>query len=91
MEVTFNGTAQAVTNPRVQRLVLPDQTDAPGYPKAMTFLKSGTYILEVVLTEIGNYTAILQAEFGTETIEAIENFVIEKPFGYPKIEVASDA
>jgi hypothetical protein len=57
----------------------------------MTALKNGTYIFETSeFTTIGNYTAIIQAEVGGETIEEIEPFIIEKPFGFPRIRVATD-
>lgn len=89
-EVLLNGKALAVANPRVQRLVLPDGTDMPGFPRPMFALKPGSYILELSLHTIGNYTVILQAEFGSETIENMESFLIEKPFGYPTINAATD-
>ena len=90
LEVILNGKAIAVNNARVQRLVLPNGTDATGFPQLMTRLKDGTYIYEFYVNVIGNYTAILQAEFGQDTIEQIEPFVVEKPWGYPRIEVATD-
>lgn len=90
LEITVNGEAIAVANPRVQRIILPDGTDAPGYPQYMETIKTGTYMLETIFTKIGSYIAILQAELGNKTIEDIAEFVVEKPFGYPKIEVACD-
>ena len=90
LEVLANGKALAVANARVQRLVLPDGTDDSRFPQAMVTLKNGTYILEEVFNDVGNYTAILQAEFGGDTIEEIESFIIEKPFGIPRIEIATD-
>ena len=90
LEITINGEAVAVANPRVQRIILPDGTDASGYPKYMSVVKTGTYVLETVFDKIGNYTAILQAELGNNTIEQIAEFVVEKPFGYPRIEIACD-
>jgi hypothetical protein len=89
-EVLLNGKALAIGNPRVQRLVLPDGTDMPGFPQPMYALKPGSYILELSLRTIGNYTVIMQGEFGSETIEDMEDFVIERPFGYPSINAATD-
>ncbi len=91
LEVTLNGTATAVSNPRVQRLILPGGTDAVGFPIAMQTIKTGVYFYETTqFVTIGNYTAILQAELGANTLEVVESFVIEKPFGTPRIELASD-
>ncbi len=90
LEITINGVATAVGNPRVQRMVLPDGSSMPGFPKSMVTIKTGTYMLEIVLTTIGSYVAILQAEYGNNTIEDIAEFTIERPWGFPKIEVASD-
>jgi len=90
LEITINGEAIAIVDPRVERIVLPDGTDAPGYPKPMQTIKSGTYMLETIFNTIGNYTAILQGELGNRTIEQIAEFVVEKPFGYPRIEIACD-
>lgn len=91
LEVTLNGIAISVANPRVQRLVLPGGTDAAGFPAAMTEVKTGTYVYETTaFSTIGNYLAILQGELGTDTIECIVVFVIEKPFGQPRIEIACD-
>ena len=90
LEITINGEAISVANPRVQQIILPDGTNAPGFPRTMETIKIGTYMLETVFTKIGNYIAILQAEFGNKTIEDIAEFVVEKPFGYPRIEIACD-
>jgi len=90
LEVTLNGRAIAISNPRVQRLIGPSGADLSGFPMTMTALKTGTYMLELILTTLGNYTAILQGELGNDTIEEIETFVIEKPFGLPRIEIATD-
>ena len=90
LEVTLNGVPIAVSDPRVQRIILPNGADAPGYPVSMSTVKTGTYFLEVSFITIGNYLAILQAEFGTDTIEEIESFIIEKPFGLPRIQIACD-
>ena len=90
LEVTLNGIPIAVTNPRLQQLVLPDGTSASGFPQTMTRLKDGTYMYEFVATIVGNYIAIIQAELGSNTIEQIEPFVVGKPFGFPRIEVATD-
>lgn len=90
LEVTLNGVPIAVSDPRVQRIILPNGTDASGYPVAMSTVKTGTYFLEVSFTTIGNYLVILQAELGTDTIEEIESFIIEKPFGLPRIQIACD-
>lgn len=90
LEITVNGEAIAVANPRVQSILLPDGSYAPGYPQSMITIKTGTYILETIFTKIGNYTAVLQAELGNKTIEDIAEFVVEKPFGYPRIEIACD-
>ena len=91
LEVTLNGVAVSVSDPRVERLVLPDGTNAAGFPATMTPLKDGTYIYETnTFITIGNYTAIIQAELGGSTIECLAMFVIEKPFGFPRIEVACD-
>lgn len=57
----------------------------------MTTIKAGTYIYETTsFTTIGNYTAILDANLGSDMIECIVVFVIEKPFGAPRIEIACD-
>ena len=90
LEITINGVATAVANPRVQRIVLPDGTSAPGYPQTMSTIKTGTYMYETIFNTIGNYTAILQAEFGNSTIEQIAEFVVEKPYGYPRIEIHTE-
>jgi len=90
LEITINGEAISVVNPRVQRIVLPDGTDASGYPRPMITIKVGTYMLETIFDKIGNYIAILQAELGNKTIEQIAEFVVEKPFGLPRIEIACD-
>jgi len=90
LEIIINGEPIAVANPRVQKIVMPDGTDAPGYPQNMSTVKAGTYIYETVFTTIGNYTAILQAELGNSTIEQIAEFVVERPFGYPRISIACD-
>jgi len=90
LEIVVNGVATPVANPRVQRIIQPNGTDLAGYPKNMSTVKSGTYVLETVFNIIGNYTAILQAELGNSTIEQIAEFVVEKPFGFPKIEIACD-
>lgn len=89
-EVTLNGKALAIGNPRVQRLVLPDLTDMPGFPRPMYALKPGSYVLELPLHMIGNYTIIMQGEYGSETIEDMEAFVVERPFGFPSINAATD-
>lgn len=91
LEVTLNGKAYAVSNPRVQRLILPSGMDASGFPATMTALKDGTYIYEFTANYLGSYLAIINAEVGTDTIEQIEPFVVESPFGYPRIEVATDS
>lgn len=90
LEVVVNGVAIDVLNPRVQRLIIPNGTDHPSFPLAMTTIKTGTYITDIVLTVVGSYIAIIQAELGSATIEQIGEFVVEKPFGYPRIEVATD-
>lgn len=89
-EVTLNGKPFAITDPRVQQLVLPNGTNMPGFPMAMSTLKTGSYMLELSLHTIGNYIAIMQGEFGGETIEDMESFVIEKTYGYPSINAATD-
>ena len=89
-ETTLNGIPIEVTNPRVQRIIQPNGTDIASYPRSMFRLKIGTYMLETSFSVIGNYTAIMQAEYGGNTIENISEFVVERPFGYPRIEVASD-
>lgn len=89
LAVTLDGKALAVDSPRVHRLVIPNKTDAPGYPKAMTELEPGVYCLEVQLFQTGNYTAIIRAELTSgETIEDIEPFVVEAAEGFPRIECA---
>ena len=89
--VTVNGDTVDVDSPRVERILLPNQTDAPGFPRDMTRIQEGTYILEVSeFDTIGNYTVIEKAELGSSTIECIVVFVIEKPFGQPRIEIACD-
>jgi hypothetical protein len=85
-EVVLNGVAVEVADPRVERIVQPDGTDLVGYPRSMFRLKKGTYMLETSFEIIGSYTAIMQGEYGNKTIETIAEFVVEKPFGYPKIE-----
>jgi hypothetical protein len=91
LEVTLNGAPIAVINARVQKLILPDGTSAAGFPASMTTIKDGTYIYETTsLKTIGNYTAILDANLGSDIIECIVVFVIEKPFGAPRIEIACD-
>lgn len=90
LEITVNGVATSVANPRVYRIIGPDKIDVPGFPQGMTTIKSGTYCFEIRLTKIGSYIAILQAEYGNATIEQIAEFVIEKPFGFPRIEIATD-
>lgn len=89
--VTVNGDTVDVANPRVERIILPNQTDATGFPRPMIRVQEGTYILEVSeFNTIGNYTVIERAELGSSTIECIVVFVIEKPFGNPRIEIAYD-
>lgn len=89
LAVTLDGKALAVSSPRVHRLVIPDQTDAAGYPKSMTEVEPGVYILEVQLFQTGNYTAVIRAELtGGDTIEDIEAFVVEPADGFPRIECA---
>lgn len=91
LEVTLDGSPVPVGNPRVQQVVLPNGTNASGFPAAMTAVKIGTYIYETTaFTTIGNYTAIVQAELGSNLLECIVAFVIEKPFGAPRIEIACD-
>ena len=91
LEVTLNGVPIVVANPRVQQVVLPNGTNAVGFPASMTTVNAGTYYYETsAFTTIGNYTAILQADFGGNVIECIVVFVIEKPFGAPRIEIACD-
>ena len=46
---------------------------------------------EFYVFTVGNYTAIVQAEIGTETIEEMQPFIVEKPHGYPTITVATDS
>ncbi len=89
-EIVVNGVATDVTDARIERIVIPDGTYASGYPRSMYKESTGTYILETSFTTIGNYTAILQAEDGNDTIENIAEFVVEKPFGFPSINVATD-
>jgi hypothetical protein len=86
LAVTLDGKALPVANPRVQRLILPDQTDASGYPKAMTEAEPGVYYLEVQLFQIGNYLAVIRAELDGTTLEGIEPFNVQQPFGFPRIE-----
>lgn len=89
-ETVVNGVATEVANPRIEFIIQPNGTNLPNYPRPMYRVKKGTYTLETVFTTIGNYTAVLQAEYGNETIENIAEFVVEKPFGFPRIEVACD-
>lgn len=91
LEVVVNGVAVEVVNPRVQRIVGPDGNDLPNYPRSMFRVKKGTYLLETQFTTIGNYTAILQAQYGNDIIEQIAEFVVEKPFGLPRIEIATNS
>lgn len=88
LAVTLDGKVIAVASPRVHRLVIPDKTDATGYPKSMTELEPGVYCLEVQLFQTGNYTAIIRAELNGDTLEDIEPFVVEPPAGFPRIECA---
>lgn len=91
LEVTLNGAPIVVANPRITQIILPDGTNAPGFPVVMTTVNAGTHYYEInTFTTIGNYTAILQADFGGSVIECIVVFVIEKPFGAPRIEIACD-
>lgn len=89
-EVVVNGVPVEVSNPRIYRIVQPNGTDIVGYPRNMFRIKKGTYMLETSFSVIGNYTAIMQAEYGNDTIENIAEFVVERPFGYPRIEIACD-
>jgi len=89
-EVLISGIPVEVINPRVQRIIQPNGTDVVGYPRSMFKIKDGTYMLETSFSVIGNYTAIMQAEYGSDTFENIAEFVVEKPFGYPQISVACD-
>lgn len=89
--ITINGAPTDVANARVERIILPNNTDAVGFPRNMVRVQTGTYILEVQEFEtIGNYTVIEKAELGGTTIECIVVFVIEKPFGQPRIAIACD-
>ena len=90
LEIKLNGTPIAGANPRVQRIIMPNGQDIPGYPRPMFAVKTGTYMLETSFSMVGNYTAFLQAEVGSSTMEQIAEFVVERPYGYPRIEVASD-
>jgi hypothetical protein len=90
-EVVVNGVPTEVASPRIQRIIQPNGTDIAGYPRSMFRVKEGTYMLETAFLVIGNYTAIMQGEYGNNTIENIAEFVVEKPFGFPRIEVASDS
>ena len=89
-EVVLNGVPVEVANPRIQRIIQPNGTDIAGYPRPMYRVKKGTYMLETSFAIIGNYTAVMQAEYGNKTIENIAEFVVERPFGYPRIEAACD-
>lgn len=89
-EIVVNGEPVEVANARIERIVQPDGTDLQGYPRSMFKIKKGTYMLETSFDKVGNYTAIMQAEYGNKTIENIAEFVVEKPFGYPQISVAYD-
>ena len=91
LEVLLNGKPISVDNPRIQRLILPNGSDAVGFPQTMLRIKDGTYMYEFYVHIIGNYTAIIQAEIGIDTIEQIEPFIVEKPWGFPKIEIASNS
>jgi len=91
LAVTLDGKALAVANPRIQRLILPDHTDAPGYPAAMSEAEPGVYYLERQLFVIGNYTAIIRCELDASTLEGIESFNVQQPFGFPRIERACDS
>lgn len=95
--ISINGTPTDVSSPRVQRLILPDQSNASGFPKTMTALSTGLYFLEITgLLTIGNYTAVLQGELTdpqtseVRTVEELAEFIIEKPFGFPRIQIACD-
>jgi hypothetical protein len=90
LAVTLDGKALAVANARVERLIMPDRTDAPGYPAAMMSAEPGVYYLERQLFVIGNYTAIIRCELNGDTLEGIESFHVQQPFGFPRIERACD-
>ena len=89
-EIVLNGVPVRVANPRIERIIQPNGTNLPGYPRPMSVVKDGTYLLETSFSVIGNYTAIMQGEYGNNTIENIAEFVVERPFGMPRIEVACD-
>jgi len=86
LAVTLDGKALPVANPRVHRLILPDQTDAPGYPQPMVEAEPGVYYLEVQLFQIGNYLVVIRSELNGSTLEGIESFHVQQPFGFPRIE-----
>ena len=89
-EVVLNGVPIEIINPRIERIIQPNGTDLIGYPRPMFRIKIGTYMLETSFNIVGNYTAIMQAEYNANSIENIAEFVVEKPFGFPSISVASN-
>ena len=89
-EIAVNGVPTDVVNPRVERILAPDRSYVPGYPRPMYRESKGTYILETSFNVIGSYTAILQAKYGNDTIEDLAEFVVERPFGFPKIEISTN-
>jgi len=88
LAVTLDGETIAVGNPRVHRLIGPDQNDVQGFPQAMQTASTGIYYYEIQFFQTGNYTAIFRAELGGSTLEDIEPFVVEPPDGFPRIECA---
>jgi len=89
-EILLNAVPVDVVDARIQRIIMPDQTDMPNFPRPMYKVKKGLHILETVFNIAVNYTAILQAEYGNDTIETISEFVVEKAFGFPVIEISTN-
>lgn len=85
LEIVLDGQPVAVNNPRVQSLILPDRTFSTLFPQSMSRIKDGTYIYEFTTNIVGNYTAILQAEYNNTTIEQIETIIVGKLSFHPQI------
>jgi hypothetical protein len=89
LEVLSNGgTPTPVGNPVITRVIGPDGTDVPGYPKPMEEVQYAIYIMEDVYYDVGPYTCVINATFSNDILEQIGEFMVQtRQFGYPKIEV----
>ena len=88
LSVTMDGVSLPVENPRIDRLIAPNGNDINGFPAPMIQASLGIYYYEHKLTQIGNYTAILRCELNGSTLETIETFNVQQPFGFPRIQKA---